>query len=821
MYETERLKHLRALHVLDTEGEPAFDTITDLVAKLYEAPIALVSLVDEHRQWFKARCGLEARETSRDVAFCDETIQSDDVFYVHDARQDPRYSDNPLVIGPPHVRTYVGAPLIDPSGFRLGSLCAIFHEPRAFKPEDFAPLISLAKTVVDLLQLRRDSITATQAAHAQRQLSERLKGQTALLNEMSDMAEIGGWELDLQKETVTWTDGTRRIHEVPEGYQPSLETAINFYPPEARSMVYDVVEQAIANEKSFDYETQIVTATGKRKWVHSVGRPVVSEGVVTKLYGAFQDITPAREREYALAAERLRLASILEATQVGTWEWDATTDKVTFAEGYASLLGRAEADLEPTFAQWERLVHPDDLEPARAAFRAHVDGEASFYSVDFRMRHVDGRWIWIASRGRVSDRALDGTVLKVVGTHTDVTERREHERLLHDEKVKAESANVAKSQFLATMSHEIRTPMNGVMGMLDILRATDLSDSQRDYVETAYQSADILLTVLNDILDISKLEAGEFEIESTSFSLAEVIEAVMTLFRPRADERGIDLFTDVRLPDAILGDPTRCRQILANLVSNAVKFTHEGHVALKARYDDETATAVITVRDTGIGMDEEVKGRVFQRFAQADASLTRQYGGTGLGLAICRQLAELMGGDIGCESTPGRGSTFTVRLPAERAATPTPTRADKAAAPDSLPPLRILAADDNALNQRILDVYLSAGGHTLTFASNGREALEALDRDTFDVVLMDIQMPEMDGDAAIRAVRARSSDDRDTPIVALTANAMKGDREAYLAAGADAYVSKPIKPDALFAAIGDALNAREPLPETGAAASPA
>lgn len=381
----------------------------------------------------------------------------------------------------------------------------------------------------------------------------------------------------------------------------------------------------------------------------------------------------------------------------------------------------------------------------------------------------------------------------------------------------AEAANEAKSSFLAMMSHEIRTPLNGVLGMAQAMSQNELDASQHERLAVIRQSGEALLAILNDILDLSKIEAGRVELESIPFDLEEVLRGAYAAFTQLANRKGVSFALDLGDAAGVYrGDPTRVRQILYNLISNALKFTDEGEVRVSAQHLD--GQLLLQVRDTGIGMPEDVLTRLFTKFSQANASTTRQYGGTGLGLAISRQLAELMGGSIEVDSRVGEGSTFIVKLPTDRQGAAGSLHAAPLVQEESLPqdggPIRLLAAEDNAVNQLVLKALLHQFTDEICMVSNGQEAVDRWTQGEFDIVLMDVQMPILDGPSACREIRRLEMEQGRprTPIIALTANAMSHQVEAYAEAGMDGHVAKPIDAGELLATMARVLKAhREPL----------
>lgn len=524
---------------------------------------------------------------------------------------------------------------------------------------------------------------------------EKLRRTLLILERTEKLAAVGGWELDVESRRLEWSQQVYRIHELDGSVVPTVESAIDFYSPEARPVIRSAVENAIQSGQPWDLELPFVTVTGRNRWVRTQGEAIIRDGESVKLVGAFQDVTSQRE-----AADTLR--------------WHA--ERLTLAN------------------------------------------------------------------------------------------------------VRAQAASRAKSEFLANMSHEIRTPMNGIIGMTQLLLEMPQSAEQRQLLSDVEYSARSLLTIINDILDLSKIESGNLTLSPICFDLQEFSARTLAMFKLRADEKSITLrnLMSSSVPRCIVADEVRLRQLLLNLVGNAIKFTPEGgKISIDWDYSERESRRGemrCAVTDSGIGIPQESLGTIFEPFSQADGTVTRKFGGTGLGLAICRQLVELMGGHISVTSEVGKGSRFefTIQvgiadsMPEGADATPstvplTPSQ------PNPLPAQKIphlLLVEDNAINQRLARTLLERMGYTVSVAGDGREAVDLVssDQNNYDLVLMDCQMPVLSGFEATREIRslaAGKDSSRRIPIVAMTANAMAGDKERCLASGMDDYLAKPIDRDQL------------------------
>jgi PAS domain S-box-containing protein len=513
--------------------------------------------------------------------------------------------------------------------------------------------------------------------------------------------------------------------------------------------------------------------------------------------------------EQLLEESELRFRILTRATNEAVRDWNIDDGSVWWNCNVQTLFGYSEEDVGPTNTWWSETIHPDDRNRVVTSLQALMRRSEDFWSGEYRFRRADGSYAEVFDRGYIL-RNQDGRAVRMIGSIVDITKRKREMELARARDAALESARM-KSQFLANMSHEIRTPMNSVIGMTDILLHTELTPEQREFVEIVRVSGESLLTIINDILDFSKIEAGKLTFEMQDFEPRTVVEEMVAMLREQTHAKNLHLSAMVAqdMPVAVRGDPGRLRQVLTNLVCNAVKFTPQGGIDVRATKESEGDTHVVLrfeVTDTGIGVPEEARACLFQPFSQVDASTTRKYGGTGLGLAICKQLVNLMGGQIGCRSAPGQGSTFwfTVRLekpgPAVSLLNVSPEIAQR---PVDLPVprlpadirrrTRILIAEDNAFNQKVVLRQVREMGFGADAVASGIEVLEALGRIPYDLILMDCQMPEMDGYACAAEIRRWEDGRKHVPIIAMTAHVMREDRDKCLAAGMDDFLSKPVR----------------------------
>jgi two-component system, sensor histidine kinase and response regulator len=644
----------------------------------------------------------------------------------------------------------------------------------------------------------------------------------------SEIARQSWFELNPQSgDILVGEQYPRLLGYHPEEFKSSLQNWLENIHPDDRPAIEAAYRRTIESGKAVEMSYRRLTKNGNWIWFASVGQVVEhdSKGRPLRLVGIHMDITERRNAEQILANERAMLRTLIDSAPIRIF-WK---DRECRYLGCNPMFARDAGKQDPA-----ELIGQDDYALGWAAqadlYRADDEavmssGEAK-HNIEEPQSTPDGGTIWL-STSKVPLRDAEGAVIGVLGLYDDITARRQaeaeltHHRNHLEEQVisrtvelsaakeAAEAASRAKSTFLANMSHELRTPMNGVMGMVNMAlrRATD--PKQIDWLNKSKNSAQYLLAVINDILDISKIEADRMTLESINFRFGEVLDNLFSLLGHKATEKQIKLLVDLepKIPRQVfLGDPLRLGQILINLTGNALKFTAHGSITIRVRWMEDSPEAVllrIEVADTGIGISAEDQQRLFTAFEQADGSMTRKYGGTGLGLAITKRLVEMMGGEIGVTSMPEEGSTFwfTVRLgKGEDAILPEPTFTGETAFArlrEKYSGTRILLAEDEPINQEVSRCLLEDTGLVLDLADDGLRALELVKQNTYTLILMDMQMPHMNGVDATKAIRALPAYAK-TPILAMTANAFDEDRKACLNAGMNDHIAKPLDPDKLY-----------------------
>jgi two-component system sensor histidine kinase/response regulator len=784
-----------------------------------------------------------------------------------------------------------------------------------------------------------------------KQLEDKLHYATESLNIAQTAAGIAIFDFDFRLNTRICSENFRELLGIPPATSlEDLNRTLSRVHPDDFARVRSAPLETTATDPYYRCEYRVLLDSGVERWIGEKAKVSRSfSGDVERITGALIDISDLKRTKAALGSVEIRLERALRGTQDGLWEIDLLTNVSWYGLRFGELLGYSVEELGSSHEQFATLIHPEDRERVALALDNHLEHRA-VYDLEFRVRHKAGHYEWMRARGQ-AERAADGTPLRLAGAMQLVTDRKLAEQASLDAKLAAEAANRAKSSFLANLSHEIRTPMNGVLGMSQILAETSLDSTQREYLDIIRGSAKALLSLINGVLDLSKIEADRLELENVEFDLIHMIYETVAATSLQTAAKAIELIVTLEkeVPVMVRADPVRLRQVVLNLLGNAVKFTHEGHISVHVANratKNERASLSIEVTDTGIGIPADRIDRLFKSFSQVDSSTTRHYGGTGLGLSIVKRLAELMGGEVGVRSEVGKGSSFWVRVEvdvvkeqparqplglgrkilivddipaardslvsklnlyqyttvpagsvdealqrlaqesfdlvladelmpmrggldllkalrtdarharvpfilmslfgaehdtAEREYRPdavglkpiravllanlvdqvltgkTPHAPNIKSSPQALPTFRgnkILLVEDNPVNQRVAQRTLQNLAAEVTIANNGAEALERIAAANFDAVLMDCQMPVMDGFTASRRIREMelSRGAKRLPIIALTANVMSEDREKCLAAGMDAHLGKPIEPAQLIEALSRFLKAAATAP---------
>ncbi|MDR3641162.1 MAG: PAS domain S-box protein [Humidesulfovibrio sp.] len=679
---------------------------------------------------------------------------------------------------------------------------------------NFSPIRNTDGKIVGSVVTARD-ITARKLAEAE------LRATNNQLSLALNAANAGMWEWNIITNENTWSPETYRLYDLdPAERCASYEAWVATVHPESRENAVAAIREAVRAEVPIVLEFRVNTHDGSSRWLYSRGQPQYDvNGHITRYLGIVVDVTERRKAGEALRESEMKFRTVADYTF--DWEYWRTPDgkMVWVSPSCVRVTGYTAEEFQADAGLILRLIHPDDRELYARHLAETSAGLHKSASLDFRIVHRDGQLAWI-SHHCVDLLGPNGITLGRRVSNRDITDRKQAEQAALAAKSAAESANKAKSEFLANMSHEIRTPLNGVLGMLQVLRGGVPSDKQTLYTGMAYDAGRRLLSLLNDILDFSRMEAGYLSLVHEPFLLQDVFDSVSSVFKMTCVAKGLELTYSMGpdMPHPLMGDMARVRQILFNLVGNAIKFTPSGGVRVEAWSrpvpGDETRLHLyICVTDTGIGIPDDKVEHVFQRFTQTDASYIRQYEGAGLGLAIVKRLMQVMGGDITVDSKLGLGTAIYLHLP--MAVMPPVADKEETVVADARTESRrlaILVAEDEEVSQIAIRVLLTRMGHKVVCVNNGREAVEALRRSPFDCVFMDIQMPDLNGVEATKQIRGLTDppDRAGVWIIALTAYALTGDREKFLAAGMDDYVSKPVQAEQLAEVLQRAASRRPP-----------
>ena len=698
------------------------------------------------------------------------------------------------------------------------------RERHAYSEPEKRLLTVFAQMLVNV-RLRKEAETA------RRRSEERLGQIIAATN-------IGTWEWNVQTgETVMNERWAEMLgHTLADLGPMSIATWGALAHPDDLARSEALLAQHFAGElPAYDCECRVRHRSGAWVWVQDRGRVTewTADGKPLRMFGTHTEITERKLAEEQIKRERDLFAG--GPVTVFVWRPDARRSVEYVSQNVTEALGYGRDEMTAEGWSFAELVHPDDGEAVAGAIRRHLAAGTPSFEQSYRLRLRDGQYRWFYDF-TVPERDDAGAAVRLRGYLMDLTPQKQAEeelraknrdleratRRANEKAAVADRANAAKSEFVANMSHEIRTPMNGVLGMAELLAGMDLSDEQQKCVAAINRSGEALLSLLNDILDFSKIEAGQLTLETVPFKLRQLVFDVADLFRARLERQPVELDVDFdpATPPRLLGDPSRLRQVLTNIVSNAVKFTQRGRIVIEVAWRplaDGRSALRIVVRDTGIGIPVEKQAKLFTPFTQADSSTARRFGGTGLGLTLVRRLVEAMGGEVRLESQEGVGTSVFVEVPlgvdADRAQpSPLPPlmRAGDDPRTSRPPPLapapqrlaweaKVLVVEDQQVNRAVAQKFLELAGAAVTLAGHGGEALDRIAAQRFDVVLMDCQMPVMDGFVATERIRAlEAGTGRHLPIVAMTAHAMAGDRARCLRAGMDDYLTKPITRDGLL-----------------------
>jgi signal transduction histidine kinase/FixJ family two-component response regulator len=634
----------------------------------------------------------------------------------------------------------------------------------------------------------------------------RLKSLNKRLNRILRIAKVGGWEIDIKTNKLSWSQIVKDIHEVHDDYQPELKTALDFYPHPERDNLKLAVNKAIHYGIPWELELPLITAKGKHLFIRASGEPEIADGKIIKIIGTLQDITQEIQQRTELESIRERLTLATISSNAGVWEYNLIDDILIWDDKMFEIFDVPKDHFEGKYISWRNTVLPEDLEPTEELLKKCILEGTEFHTV-FRIKSPFGKIKYIKGDAIVIQDDK-GNAVRVVGLNSDVTDQQTNKKKLEKAIELAQTANAHKSQFLAHMNHEIRTPLTSILGFTEkLLDTPSLHEDVLHDIKTIRLNSSLLLNIVNKILDFSKISSGKLDLEYTHCSFFTTVRDIERIFKEKAAKKGLLIRVGFvfPLPEKIYTDELRLRQILTNLVENAIKFTFSGEITIKVRYDSSQEILLYSVVDTGIGLSEESMKKIFEPFLQADTSSTKNFGGTGLGLPIAKALVKELGGRLIVKSHLNEGSDFTFSLPfrnkesTEFVTSETKIFQDNPSERTFRSPYqlhgRILIAEDGLDNQKLLKHHLESFGLHCTFVDNGEAAINKAFDEDFQLVIMDMQMPIMDGYTATSILRSQGYEQ---PILALTANNFQDLITKCLNVGCSDFVGKPFTKQDLY-----------------------